>query len=384
MNKKNNLKSTFFASPERSSEETLKQEIKLISHNPFMDQLLRAVSGILAVLNKNRQIISVNDALLDQLGYNDISEVIGLRPGEAIHCIHSHDEPGGCGTGKACASCGAAIAIVTAMATGQPVEKICVASTLQVGKAKDIFFNVRAVSVKLEQEELILLFLKDMTREQNLAILERSFFHDISNTITALSGSVQVYETGQHSGHDKFLERVKTISSRLFRELEIQKLLLMGKELKCYPGKIQISKLFHDISNILETHESARNKKIIFPDLGGFETFKLYTDEHILFRILINMLLNALEASSDPNEVSLGFKAEHDCYEFSVWNKEFIPEEIALRIFQRNFSTKSHTGRGLGTYSMKLFAENYLNGQVDFISTPNEGTTFYLRLPFKH
>jgi sensor histidine kinase regulating citrate/malate metabolism len=52
-----------------------------------------------------------------------------------------------------------------------------------------------------------------------------------------------------------------------------------------------------------------------------------------------------------------------------------------MRIFQRNYSTKSDSGRGLGTYSMKLFGETYLGGKVDFTSSESEGTTFHLRLP---
>ena len=35
--------------------------------NPIIDTLLRTVSGLLAVLNSDRQIVSVNEALLEAL-----------------------------------------------------------------------------------------------------------------------------------------------------------------------------------------------------------------------------------------------------------------------------------------------------------------------------
>ncbi len=44
-------------------------------------------------------------------------------------------------------------------------------------------------------------------------------------------------------------------------------------------------------------------------------------------------------------------------------------------MFQRSFTTKGE-GRGLGTYSMKLLSERYLNGRVEFTSSPEHGTTF--------
>jgi signal transduction histidine kinase len=49
-------------------------------------------------------------------------------------------------------------------------------------------------------------------------------------------------------------------------------------------------------------------------------------------------------------------------------------------MFQRSFSTKG-AGRGLGSYSVKLLSERYLNGKVSFTSSEDEGTTFIARYP---
>ena len=65
----------------------------------------------------------------------------------------------------------------------------------------------------------------------------------------------------------------------------------------------------------------------------------------------------------------------------AVHNGEVIPPEVQARIFQRSFSTKARHGRGLGTYSMKLFGERHLGGEVSFKSTPQAGTEFAIVLP---
>jgi sensor histidine kinase regulating citrate/malate metabolism len=52
-----------------------------------------------------------------------------------------------------------------------------------------------------------------------------------------------------------------------------------------------------------------------------------------------------------------------------------MPRAVQLQIFQRSFSTKGN-GRGLGTYSMKLLSERYLNGRVTFKSSSRDGTVF--------
>ena len=53
-----------------------------------------------------------------------------------------------------------------------------------------------------------------------------------------------------------------------------------------------------------------------------------------------------------------------------------------MQIFQRSFSTKGQPGRGIGTYSIKLFGETYLGGR-GFVSPAEapEGTTFSIVLP---
>jgi sensor histidine kinase regulating citrate/malate metabolism len=53
---------------------------------------------------------------------------------------------------------------------------------------------------------------------------------------------------------------------------------------------------------------------------------------------------------------------------------------VRLQIFNRFYSTKG-TGRGLGTYSMKLLTEGYLHGRVWFTTDETRGTDFYASVP---
>jgi sensor histidine kinase regulating citrate/malate metabolism len=66
-----------------------------------------------------------------------------------------------------------------------------------------------------------------------------------------------------------------------------------------------------------------------------------------------------------------------------VHNNGVIDEEVQLQLFKRSFSTKSSAGRGIGTYSMKLFGERYLNGRISFRSSREEGTLFSFSLPLE-
>jgi C4-dicarboxylate-specific signal transduction histidine kinase len=92
------------------------------------------------------------------------------------------------------------------------------------------------------------------------------------------------------------------------------------------------------------------------------------------------LAVNALEACMPGEEIRLEASSEENGIQFSVWNPQTIPPDVALRIFQRNFTTKAGAGRGLGTYAMKLFGEEALGGRVAF-DTGAGGTTFHLQLP---
>ncbi len=80
-------------------------------------------------------------------------------------------------------------------------------------------------------------------------------------------------------------------------------------------------------------------------------------------------------------EITIGVNVEKvDQIEIWVKNETLIPKDIQLQIFQRSFSTKN-ASRGTGTYSIKMFTEQYLKGKVSFVSNEKDRTVFSVFLP---
>jgi signal transduction histidine kinase len=107
---------------------------------------------------------------------------------------------------------------------------------------------------------------------------------------------------------------------------------------------------------------------------------EIVTDETLLMRVLVNMVKNAMEAIPSGGSIILKTIDFGDHVRFSVFNNMYIARDVQMQIFQRSYSTKG-PNRGIGTYSMKLLGERYLQGTVGFASTESEGTTFYIDLP---
>jgi hypothetical protein len=370
---------TFFALPERATLDEFKHCLSIINENIIFNRLLLMVDGLVAILNEHRQILAVNDNLLKILGIDDAKTILGLRPGEAIGCIHSEDMPGGCGTSEFCASCGAAIAIVSAIAQNTPVERMCAVTVSKNGSQKEIYFRVRAYPIITDNQKLILLFLQDVTSQQQWTIVEKVFFHDINNIIQVLISASQILSDQQP--FNNLIQAINKMSVQLSNEIMIQQALIKTgmPQYKPLMQQIGVSQILYDVKNTIASHPASKDKKLIVPD--NIPNITITSDLSLVCRVLVNMLINAFEASKSEDTVKLTIDFDKKNISFAVWNNQPINPIMAKRIFQRNFSSKEQWGRGLGTYSMKLLGEKILDGKVSFTSSETEGTTFLFRLP---
>lgn len=371
---------TNFASPDRTDAEALKHEIEIVNASPVLDGLLHSAGGLLAVLDENRQIVALNDSLLKHLGIDSPEEALGLRPGEALKCLHAFDGPAGCGTGEFCQSCGAVIAIVTSLGMDCPVEKVCSLTAKVNGTQVDMALLVRSNPIRIGPCRFLLLFIQDITAQQRRASLERVFFHDISNLITGLLANCDLLKI-EHPDSE-LADTVRHLAHRMAAEVAMQKCIANRNN-----GDYHTQMLDCDIGQILSearafiaNHPVRHGKRleVEFPREPG-QTVR--TDPAIVLRIISNMITNAFEATAGLGAIRLWSESDGESVSFKVWNSQYIPSDIARRIFQRNFSTRKDAGRGFGTYSMKLFGERVLGGTVTFETHERDGTTFILTIP---
>lgn len=376
---------THFAPAERASPEALASEIVSASNNAVIDALMSTVHGLLAVLNEQRQVLAVNHGLLEHAGIANPAQVLGLRVGEVLQCIHAHTTPGGCGTTEYCSTCGAAIAQVTSLAGNQPVETLC-ALTVQRGDAEShLCLRVRATPFELGGWRVLLVFLQDVTDRQQRAALERAFFHDLRNTLTALLGTNELLQ--RHVDGDGEISELASDAVRLCRrvasEVDLQRCLSEASmtHYPARPGRHAVEDLLGELQTLCLHHPAALGRRIEFA--ASPAGLQVMADDTVLLRVVCNMVVNALEATREGGSIRVCVEDHRDHVEFCVWNASVIPEAIARRVFQRNFSTKEGTGRGMGTYAMRLLGEQCLQGTVRFTSTAEGGTCFRLSLPVR-
>jgi signal transduction histidine kinase len=103
-------------------------------------------------------------------------------------------------------------------------------------------------------------------------------------------------------------------------------------------------------------------------------------DPEQLKQVLLNLVINAIEASPAESEIRLRTLIQKDTTAIEIEDDgNGIPEEAVERIFDPFFTTKPKgTGLGLAISSM-IVAQH--GGTLSFHGNPNGGTTFRIDLP---
>lgn len=372
---------TFYAPPERLSGEPLSDQIRTVSESPIVSSLLTVMGGYIAILNEHRQVLAVNETFLSLLGIDDPAASLGLRPGEMVGCVHAADMPGGCGTSPFCQSCGAVIAIMASLSHDRTERNVCALQIRRCDRIDDLYFEVQCTPVRLGSRRFLLLFLRDMTVEQQKCCLDSSFFHDIRNILFAVKGAASLIATASEPHASCTIDLLARLTSRLETEIALHRKLIESCDAQWRPtiSPVTSHQLLGEQHAIFDTNELCRGKSLsirLFPP-----DTTIMTDPSLASRVITNMVTNALEATPEGGTVELYQENDHGLVTFAVWNQAYIPEPVQLRIFQRNFSTKGTIGRGFGTFSMKFFGEKILGGKVSFTSSPSTGTLFRFSLP---
>lgn len=344
--------------------------------------ILDAIPFFALVLNSERQILAANTRTLNTFSREDLGSLIGKRPGEAIGCLFDREGVDGCGSGPHCGTCGALRSILESQHLMRPVTRECsILLKDNLGTAMDL--EVVSTPTVIEGIPVVICVLKDISAEKRRDVLERVFFHDVINTAGGIKGIASLLAEGKRQDDDKEQEYKRwllDLSDRLIDEILLQRKLVAAESGEFKPEMMLVSvpMLMEELLRLYVGHEVAEGRTL---QLGEVAACHIVSDSAILRRILGNLVKNALEATPAGGTVTLSSREEAGEVAFIVHNPGIIPPEVAPQLFRRSFSTKTGAGRGIGTYSIKLFGERYLGGKVSFESSAETGTVFKFSLP---
>ncbi len=361
-----------------SFEEILKSRVE-ITGIKYIKDILSSLSSVICILNDRNQVVFSNDTMLEKYNLDLEEHVLGMRPGEIFNCVNAVNDTGGCGTTEKCEYCGAKTAFEEAWKQSKKVVRECKITSQRDQETFQLDLEITATPIEFEKKYLIV-SIEDITERKRKALLERLFFHDVLNLAGGLSGILELIPVLSEDKKEKYLEIASSLTEQIIDEIRGQQQMMKAESGELHPhfAPVKIDRLLSKLVDQARFHVMAHEKHTEV--VNQITDKEIVTDQTLLTRVLVNMIKNAMEAIPRGGTIILKAKDCGNYVRFSVFNNTYMAHDVQMQIFQRSYSTKGHN-RGIGTYSMKLLGERYLQGVVGFSSIEAKGTTFYIDLP---
>lgn len=221
---------------------------------------------------------------------------------------------------------------------------------------------------------------EELSEAEHLAQIGRlsaALAHEIKNPLAGISGAIQVIREPLASDHPH-----RPILTEILRQID--RLDTTVKDLLVYarprPARFQrcgLARVVNRVTSFLGVQPDA-DSSTIQADVAG--SLELYADDVQLEQLLVNILLNASQASPAGGTIRLHAESDEEDILIQVADEgPGIPDEIRAHIFDPFYTTKAR-GTGLGLPICRRIVEAH-GGTITIESPNGGGTQVSIRLP---
>ncbi|KON90166.1 histidine kinase [Sporosarcina globispora] len=207
--------------------------------------------------------------------------------------------------------------------------------------------------------------------------LSASVAHEIRNPLTSLKGFVQLMqlEDEKHQFYYQIMQEELDRINHIVGEL-----LLLAKPQDICFTKADVQKILFNVISLLKTEASMHNVQIEF--LLKSDVYTIECEPNQLKQLFINIIKNAIEASSEGCKVTVTLEGEDQQMTILVKDNGCGMSEERLNRIGEPFYSSKEKGTGLGlTVSFKIVQSH--NGSIFFNSEKGKGTEAVIKLPVK-
>ncbi|MCB0401901.1 MAG: PAS domain S-box protein [Flavobacteriales bacterium] len=242
---------------------------------------------------------------------------------------------------------------------------------------------------KLAEQEMQ----KNLNKERELNELKSRFVsmasHEFRTPLSTILSSATLAEkypeTEQQENRVKHLNRIKSsvknLTSILNDFLSIDKLEDGKVEIK--PSVFKLNELLREAMEEMEPY--LKTEQVIRFDSAMGDQEEVESDRNVIKNSIINLLSNASKYSDAGKEIGIQLEKDNQSVQISITDQGIgIPKSEQDKLFTSRFFRAGNVtnieGTGLGLTIVKKYL-SLLNGNINFVSEENKGTTFTIEIP---
>ncbi|MBI3336645.1 response regulator [Candidatus Peregrinibacteria bacterium] len=266
---------------------------------------------------------------------------------------------------------------------------------LSIMRAMENYYLTRERERLVEEKINTVKKVAEANRLASLGMLAAGVAHEINNPLVSIHTfmslvpkkfselSLQNRDVYDKSYWVEFFETAQNEMRRI-QEL-IRELLNLSKPPKYDFEETNIEEMIRGEAKVFEG--TAKEKDLIFKTEMAGNLPKIRCDRNRIKQVVLNLVLNAFQATSKGGRVTIQTRLPAVCNGSSaveicvVDTGAGIPKEVQDKIFQPFFSTKQK-GTGLGLVVSDLIVKQH-GGEIHIQSEVGKGTTFVVSLPLK-
>lgn len=266
------------------------------------------------------------------------------------------------------------------IAAGDLKQRVVIKSHDEVGDlARE--FNRMADAIR-ERDEALRKQQEQLLQSEKMAVIGRmasKISHEIRNPLNALSLNLEMLADENLKAEAR--EALKATSTEIDRLNRIaESYLTLARSPKQATEDIDLKKIVSQIDRLIRP-ETDRRSLVLRATMDEILPLLRFNASR-LEQALLNLLRNAMEASTPNGLIQLAVRKEPDSVVIEVSDQgKGIPADALPHIYEPFYTTKEKgTGLGLAITS-EIIAEQ--GGSIDCRSEVGRGTTFLIRIPVK-
>ncbi len=358
------------------------QEIKRLPKqaNVICDVVLNdLIKEDVMIIGADYRILNVNEQLQEKLGL-ERDEIIGKY---CYEITHRRNEP--------CSGDNHPCPLNTTLQTWEPFQtthihmdkngdnsyhSISTYPLIENGKVTGAIELSRNITPDINHQ-------KKLVQQEKLVSIGRlsaGVAHEINNPLTTILTTAMLLQEEKDPGEEEFEELQTVVNETLRCRKIVTSLLDFARQTKPFKKEYDINEIA--LESVLLTKKQAAFSDIALDKQLDGDIPDILIDKGQIQQVLINMLLNAIEATEAGGNVLLTTSMDKSAGRIDIAVSDTgrgIPENELNSVFEPFFTTKEN-GTGLGLAISHGIIEQH-NGKIDVESAPGKGATFTIRLP---